>query len=220
MAIYFTSDTHFGHDKDFIYALRGFNSIQEHDEAIMKNWNKEIKMNDIVYHLGDVCLGDDEKSIEYLKRLHGKIHIILGNHDSDRRIQLYKECKNVVSVSFAERIKVGKYTLFLSHAPSNTYVIGKRLGRTMLNLFGHTHQTDSPFINDIPYAYNVGLDCHNNKPVSIEQIMNEIHEQYELYRYVNPEVFEKYEQNKDRFERKTIIALPIKEVIDERDEYL
>ena len=35
--IYLTSDTHFCHNKDFLYEPRGFQSIEEHDEAIVKN---------------------------------------------------------------------------------------------------------------------------------------------------------------------------------------
>lgn len=35
--IYFTSDLHFGHDKDFIYKSRGFNSIGDHDNTIIEN---------------------------------------------------------------------------------------------------------------------------------------------------------------------------------------
>ena len=39
--IWITSDLHLQHDKPFIYEARGFSSIQEHDEAIIKNWNKK-----------------------------------------------------------------------------------------------------------------------------------------------------------------------------------
>ena len=41
---YFTSDLHIGHDKDFIWKARGFNSIEEHDTQILKNWNSIIKI--------------------------------------------------------------------------------------------------------------------------------------------------------------------------------
>jgi calcineurin-like phosphoesterase family protein len=35
--IWFTSDTHFGHQKEFIWGPRGFKSSKEHDEAIICN---------------------------------------------------------------------------------------------------------------------------------------------------------------------------------------
>ena len=58
--IWFTSDTHFGHIKDFLWSPRGFNSIEEHDEIIIKNWNELVAPEDEVYHLGDVMLNDNE----------------------------------------------------------------------------------------------------------------------------------------------------------------
>lgn len=75
--IYLTSDTHFCHNKDFLYEPRGFQSIEEHDEAIVKNWNSIVTPDDEVYHLGDVMLNDNTKGLGYLKQLNGKIHIIL-----------------------------------------------------------------------------------------------------------------------------------------------
>ena len=43
-----------------------------------------------------------------LKRLNGRIHIIIGNHDTDTRIDLYKQCPNVVSVDYSLRLKIKK----------------------------------------------------------------------------------------------------------------
>ena len=42
--IWFTSDLHFCHDKEFLYKPRGFNSIEEHDTAIIQNWNKKSQI--------------------------------------------------------------------------------------------------------------------------------------------------------------------------------
>ena len=51
--IWITSDTHFGHDKDFIWGARGFENIEQHNQEIIKRWNEVVKKDDIVYHLGD-----------------------------------------------------------------------------------------------------------------------------------------------------------------------
>ena len=37
--IFLTSDTHFGHDREFLWGPRGFRSSIEHDEAVIANWN-------------------------------------------------------------------------------------------------------------------------------------------------------------------------------------
>ena len=35
--IYFSSDTHFSHDRDFIWGARGFKNVTEMNEQIVKN---------------------------------------------------------------------------------------------------------------------------------------------------------------------------------------
>lgn len=173
--IWFTSDTHFGHHKDFLYKPRGFQSSEEHDETIIQNWNSVIDYEDEVYHLGDVMLEDNEYGINCLKRLNGKIHIIAGNHDSDTRIELYKQCPNVVEVLDGKRIKIGKNILFLCHWSVNTanYDDDKPWVKHLINIYGHTHQK-TKFYNNNPYMYCICLDAHNNFPVLIDDIIEEV----------------------------------------------
>lgn len=173
--IYFTSDTHFCHNKPFLYEPRGFKSIEEHDETIVKNWNSIIKPEDEVYHLGDVMLIDNKKGIEYLKSLNGKIHLILGNHCTDTRIELYKTCPNIVSIDYAKKIKIGKNYFWLCHYPTITanYDDDKPWAKHLINIFGHTHQKEK-FYNDNPYMYCVCLDAHDNYPVEINEIIADI----------------------------------------------
>jgi len=114
--IYFTSDLHFCHNKPFLYEPRGFNSIEEHDETVIKNWNSVITNDDEVYILGDLMLNDNENGIKKLQQLKGKIHIVLGNHDSSVRQDIYKVLFN--EVSYATMIKIDKQHYFLTHFPS------------------------------------------------------------------------------------------------------
>ena len=88
--IYFSSDLHFNHNKDFLYKPRGFDSIDAMNMAVVSNWNSVVTNEDDVYILGDLMLGDNEAGISLLKMLNGKLHIILGNHDTESRRELYK----------------------------------------------------------------------------------------------------------------------------------
>ena len=67
----------FGHQRNFLYQPRGFNSIEEHDTQIIKNWNEIITNEDEVYILGDLMLNNNEEGIKKLQQLNGKIHVIL-----------------------------------------------------------------------------------------------------------------------------------------------
>ena len=55
MAIFLTSDLHFNHDREFVWKVRGFTSVQEMNETIVKNWNSVVNPDDDVYVLG--CVG-------------------------------------------------------------------------------------------------------------------------------------------------------------------
>lgn len=174
--IWLTSDLHLCHDKDFLYAPRGFDNIQDMNETIVQNWNSVVKPEDEVYLLGDVMLDDIDKGLEILKSLNGKIHIICGNHDTPAKRQKYAECDNVVEVSLAAELKYKKYHFFLTHYPCFTGNIQKEsFKKTTCNLYGHTHQTTN-FYDDIPFMYHVGLDSHNLIPVNIKDIIEEMKE--------------------------------------------
>lgn len=170
--IWFTSDLHFGHDKEFLYGPRGFKTIGEHDRMIIANWNEIVAPDDEVYILGDLMLGSDEYGINCLSHLNGKLHIIFGNHDESHRRRLYfLELENAsYPIAFAEKLKYQKYEFFLSHYP--TLVHPELDNKKIWNLHGHTHSKNK--FSEYPHCYNVALDAHDNRPVSIDEIIEDI----------------------------------------------
>lgn len=180
---FFTSDTHFGHDKDFLFGPRGFDNWFEHGEAIVERWNSVVKPDDEVWHLGDVMLSkhNEEQALKWVNSLNGKIHLIIGNHDSDSRLDIYKkECPNIVSYDFAQRMKADGITFFLSHFPMYTINDGHKedkLYSSVISLHGHTHQKET-FIEGVNNIYHVGLDSHRLTPVHMDEIISELKHNY------------------------------------------
>lgn len=152
-----------------MWGPRNFTSSQEHDNEVIKRWNSVVTPDDIVYHLGDVMLGDNDYGINCLKRLNGHIKIIPGNHDTPTRLNLYKTLDNVEILGYAEVLKYKKYNFYLSHYPTMTSNLEKApyLRMHLINLYGHTHQK-KPFFQDIPYMFHVGMDSNNNTPVLLD----------------------------------------------------
>ena len=111
--IFVTSDTHFCHDKEFIWKARGFESIDEMNEKIIENWNAVVSKDDIIIHLGDAMLGNTEKGIECMKRLNGKILLTFGNHDTDNRITEYAKLPNVELIGYSNILKYKKISFYL-----------------------------------------------------------------------------------------------------------
>lgn len=164
--------------------------VEDNSNKIIANHNAIVNDEDDVYVLGDLMLGDYDYGIDKIKQLKGKIHVVLGNHDSTKRVELYKTLPNIVEITYATMIKIGKQHYFLSHYPTFTANYDdKPYHSHIINLYGHTHQGDKfftmgdPLYTDPnPFMYNVGVDAHNCTPVSIEQISEDIHQKInELY---------------------------------------
>ena len=85
--IYFTSDWHFNHDKDFIWLKRGYNSIEEMNEAIISNICSTLDEGDELWVLGDIIMGEtNANAAALLSRIPYSVHFLIGNHDSLKRI--------------------------------------------------------------------------------------------------------------------------------------
>ena len=178
--IWITSDLHFNHDKEFLYKPRGFNSAETMMGYIMDRWNELVDENDDVYVLGDLMMNDDDITYTHLRKLKGRIHIVLGNHDTDRRIGLYRELPNVVEIEMAMRLRYKKFHFYLSHYPTLTsnYDDDKPLYARVINLCGHSHTKD-PFADwEKGTIYHCELDAHNNEPVLIDDIIEDLKQKF------------------------------------------
>ena len=169
--IWLTSDTHFCHNKEFIYKARGFNSIEEMNDAIITNWNKVIQPDDIVYHLGDIILSDIDGGINILNKLSGKIRLAIGNHDTENRLARYRALGLFDDIQFGYSIKYHKKRLLLTHYPQLT---GNFDGSKTYSIHGHTHAVSAFCEYDM--MYNVGCDAHNCQLVAFEDMIKEIDE--------------------------------------------
>lgn len=87
MTIFFTSDLHFSHRNVIEYCQRPFKDIDEMNEAIVSQWNSQVKTEDIVYVLGDFSLNPNAMSL-FFPRLNGSKVLVAGNHD--QVINFYK----------------------------------------------------------------------------------------------------------------------------------
>lgn len=181
--IYFISDLHLNHNKIFVWGRRGFNSVEEMNETLIERFNARVTNDDEVWILGDVALGDINESIPLLQRLNGKIHIVIGNHDTDTRVAAYQELG--WDCHCAMRLKYKKKSFFLSHYPAVTYSPEdehhRNIWEVILNLHGHTHST-SRFWHENPYMYHVGVEANGGYPISIDEICEDIKKKIQEFR--------------------------------------
>lgn len=136
--IYFISDLHFGHKNCLSFDNRPFLTIEEQDEAIIKNWNKVVSKEDTVWILGDFSWYSESKTLEIFNKLNGTKNLVIGNHDE----KLLK--KSSIKALFQEivpykELKLEEYgTVVLSHYPIpcfNKHYYGA------YHLYGHVHNS-------------------------------------------------------------------------------
>ena len=162
MAIWVTSDLHFNH-KNIIQLCRPqFESIEEHNQLIVDNYNSVVGKDDLVYILGDVGFTPASALETWVHQLNGRKVLIVGNHDKltdgEYRkmgfIEVYRH-----PVYFSTRI-------ILSHCPvqeahDNPYVY---------NVHGHIHKGKL----DLPNYINVNTENHNFFPLELKKIDEQV----------------------------------------------
>lgn len=193
--IYFTSDLHMMHNKGFLFEPRGFSNERDMCEALVENWNKIVKPDDIVYDLGDIALSDVQEAAKYIKKLNGKHFWIRGNHDTNNKVDyLMDTCwDKLYFAGWADMLKYNKYHFYMSHYPALTANYDdKKFSQHVINLHGHTHQQTNWLQLDNPFMYHVGVDSHNNTPVHIDEVLADIKNRYNQ----QEQLYDKYKEDK------------------------
>ena len=153
MSVYFTSDLHLSHK--LASELRGFNSIQEHDDFVMDSLKKIDNKRAMIWILGDVAM--QPEALERLGDLRSRLKLVRGNHDQykDEEYQKYFE----VMHGFL------KYkNLWLSHCPIHP----QEMFRCGANVHGHIHKNAATDCLGFPYI-NMNWDFWR-RPVSLNEI--------------------------------------------------
>lgn len=181
---YYIADTHFGHDNvikyDFENGGRRFDSIEEHDNFIVENWNKVVTPQDNVYVIGDFSWFYARKTEEIIKKLNGAKFLVKGNHD---RWSKDSACRDLFhGIYDYKMIHDEKKAIVMSHYPILFY---QNQHRNSIHLYGHVHNTREETIfqetcknisktTDIPMnCYNVGcmIDYMDYTPRTLEEIL-------------------------------------------------
>jgi calcineurin-like phosphoesterase family protein len=163
MRVWFISDCHFAHANIIKYCSRPFKDAEQMDNAIINNWNLMIKKDDIIYCLGDFCLGNKEAIQRYVSQLNGRKNLILGNHDR------YKPTEYMTfGFEWASRFPIlFDNFMILSHEP----VFLNKNCQPYINVHGHTH--DSTPFKESGWALNISCEHTFYAPISYDMIKKE-----------------------------------------------
>ena len=167
--IYFTADTHFGHENVIRFCDRPFSSANEMDEAMIANWNARVRGNDTVYVLGDMFFRSTNAET-ILQRLKGKKRLIVGNHDSSWMTK-FDYARYFVSVDSFLETSDGQHSLTLCHYP----LLSWKHARRSYMIHGHIHNDKTadfwPLIAARDHVLNAGVDVNGFCPVTFDELM-------------------------------------------------
>lgn len=158
--IYFTSDLHFHHTNIIKYCNRPFGSVEEMDQALIRNWVEVVQPCDTVYVLGDFAFTKSQPEItRLLSCLPGHKHLIAGNHDKNTT----RFAKGWASVSDLRKVVVNDQRIILCHYSMR---IWDQSHRGSWCLYGHSHGKLPPYGK----SFDIGVDAWNYTPVSFDQV--------------------------------------------------
>jgi len=161
MGVFFTSDTHFGDPRRLRIDRRPFESIEEHDVALIARWNEAVGPDDEVWHLGDVAPRYDRATVtQLLSALNGRNHLIIGNNDPPATT----ECELWHSAHHYVEIVVDGHLLVLCHYPFRTW---NKINKGVIDLHGHSHGK----LKELPHQFDVGVDVFDYRPVPLAKIL-------------------------------------------------
>lgn len=141
------------------------------DETLVNNFNSVVKKEDITYFLGDFSFGKPERILELLNSLNGEIYLLKGNHDKNLDRVKNKLPNHVRYLGDYYELKVQdekmdhEQLVVLCHYP---FAIWNKKHFGSIHLHAHSHGSlpDNPTLARL----DVGVDCHDFKPISYETI--------------------------------------------------
>lgn len=164
---FLVGDPHFTHRNIIKFTdsdgnrIRPFDSLEEHDETLVENWNKTVKEKDKVYVMGDIVI--NRKALPIFSRLNGDKVLIKGNHDNHELNAYLPYFRDIRACQVMKGEKI-----ILTHIPIHT----SQLQRFKCNVHAHLHQNvimNQSGIPDIRYLC-VSLEHTNFTPISFNDV--------------------------------------------------
>ncbi len=170
----YIGDMHLGHRNCLHLDNRPFSSVQEMNSVLIELWNGRVQKDDDVYVLGDFCYRSEEDPVTYLRKLKGKKHLIVGNHD----VHLLK---NTQAMSYFETVEkqmvikdrdeTSEVQVFLSHYPTADY---PNMYHGAYHVYAHIHANKNDtyeFMKTRPRALNAGCMINHYTPALLMEMI-------------------------------------------------
>jgi calcineurin-like phosphoesterase family protein len=164
MKIWLTTDTHLSHAR-----MIEFGRPPDYEDRILKNFSV-VKEDDLLIHLGDICIGRDEYNHKrFFDVVKCKSWLIKGNHDKKSFTWYMNHGWSFVGEQIS--LRFGGRDILISHRP-----VDMKDSLFEINIHGHLHDNihrieEHSFFG--PKNHLLALERTNYQPVLLENILTD-----------------------------------------------
>lgn len=172
MAIFTISDTHFNSENIIKYCDRPFTDSKHQTQELIRRWNEVVTNDDTVICCGDFIMGNAETIPEILPQLNGKIVLVRGNHDTPRKLSIYEQFPEKITVKDIHYESFGGLWMIFCHFPMVHEDFADMVVRDnseVVYVHGHVHDK-TPFYSSQYHSFNVSVDVIEFTPVPLKLI--------------------------------------------------
>ena len=180
---FWTSDQHFGHANIIRYCHRPFRDVPAMNEGLIERWNATVGPDDEVWVLGDVAMGEIERSLACVRRLNGRKVLVTGNHDrcwsgygpkAERWVDVYRNAGFDEILQGWVPVEIGGHEALACHFPyegdshdEDRFVPSRPPDEGKVLLHGHVHDQWRSHGRQV----NVGVDVWDYRPVTDAELL-------------------------------------------------
>lgn len=172
MAKFTISDTHFNSENIIRYCNRPFENSAHQTAEIIRRWNETVSPDDTVICCGDFIMGNAETIPQILPQLNGKIILVRGNHDTPRKLSIYEQYPEKITVKDIHYEQYGGLWMIFCHFPMVHQDFADMVVRDnseVVYVHGHVHDK-TPFYSPEYHSFNVSVDVIDFTPKSLGEI--------------------------------------------------
>ena len=162
--IFVCADLHFSHKNIIKYENRPFEDIHDMNKQLVRNWNRVVKKDDIVFVLGDVSFASRRITRELVTKLNGHKRLIMGNHDRDRSVQKWMDIGFEWVSPFP--VIINEYCV-LMHEPPQYF----NDACPYFYVYGHVHGT-ADYASHTEHSACVSIERLDYTPALLEDVLS------------------------------------------------
>lgn len=178
--IFVTSDSHFNSGNIIKYCNRPFTDSDHQTAELIKRWNSIVTPDDTVIHLGDFIMGLADTIPTILPQLNGHIILTRGNHDTPRKLSIFDQYPEKITVKDIHYLPYKSLFFIFSHFPmvhEDFMDMVVRDNSEVVYCHGHVHDK-TPHYSPQYHSFNCCVDVTDFTPVNIRAMYDTIKQDF------------------------------------------